>query len=701
MQGRLSPKPRNRPESDRPENLRPDLGPVNTGSGITYTCDPSVSSATCDYLNTTVASYYNDTFTNANADIYIEYGTTGLGESTYYFNFVRYSQYVTALGRNSQSAIQASALSALNTYDATPYGSDNVEVTAALGAALGFTGMTGITTDEGSCTLPASGCYNGIITVIDDPQDYGFSLYYDNLGGSEPSDAYDFYAVVEHETDELLGTASCIDTQGDPLADDCGSGVPSAVDLFRYSSAGNLVLDSSLSTTPGAYFSFNGGSTNGADGVAGTAKVYNTLDNGDDYADFVSSSPDCGTNEAIQDAEGCPGEDKGLTIFNDGEGEINILTAVGFSVPNTVAPAPGSMLPASSVTFSWSSTAGASGYQFWLGSTGRGSTNIYSSGEVMSSTFTSVTVNNLPLNGETIYARLYTLVDGAWLHRDFTYIAAAAATLTAPAQGATLPGPVTTFTWTAPASATAYQLWLGTTGVNSNNLCSTGVTHVNTITRTNMPTNGETIYARLFTDIDGTWTSVNYTFIAAQQSAPVSPAVGATLAGPVQTFTWTTATGANAAAYQFWLGSTGAGSNDVYSSGVIHTTSVTRTTLPVNGETLYARIYTDYNGTWVHQDYTLVAAAQATPTSPAPNSTLPGASVQFTWSAATGGATQYQLWLGSTGVGSNNLYSSGAITATTVTRNNLPTNGEKIYARLYTNFSGTWTHIDYTLTAAP
>jgi hypothetical protein len=63
-------------------------------------------------------------------------------------------------------------------------------------------------------------------------------------------------------------------------------------------------------------------------------------------------------------------------------------------------------------------------------------------------------------------------------------------------------------------------------------------------------------------------------------------------------------------------------------------------------------------------------------------------------------ATQYQFWLGSTGVGSNNLYSSGATNAMSVTRTNMPTNGETIYARLYTNYNGTWVHTDYTFTAA-
>ncbi len=317
--------------------VQPSLSPVNTGSGIVYTCDPSIASATCTYLNTTVAGHYNDTFTNANANIYITYGMTGLGQSQGYYNFVTYNQYVTALGNiANKSAIQTSAIAALAANDATPYGTSYVEVTAALGTALGFTGMTGTTNTLASCTLGTAGCYNEIITITNDP---GTPLYYDNLGGTEPAGAYDFYTTVEHETDEVLGTSSCVTTQTTPLSDGCdggapsGTGNPSAVDLFRYSSAANLVLDSSLSTTAGAYFSYDGGNTNGAVGVGGSPKVYNTLDNGDDYADYVASSPDCGTNQAVQDATGCPGEDAGITILNDGGSEIKILTAIGYQVP--------------------------------------------------------------------------------------------------------------------------------------------------------------------------------------------------------------------------------------------------------------------------------------------------------------------------------------------------------------------------------
>jgi PEP-CTERM motif len=76
-------------------------------------------------------------------------------------------------------------------------------------------------------------------------------------------------------------------------------------------------------------------------GIWGSPKFYNTLANGDDYADFVSSAPDCGTNQVVQDAAGCLGEDADLSILNDGRGEINILNAVGFDTVST--PEPGTM----------------------------------------------------------------------------------------------------------------------------------------------------------------------------------------------------------------------------------------------------------------------------------------------------------------------------------------------------------------------
>lgn len=313
-----------------------------------FTCDPSVSAATCTYLNTTIAGSYTSTFSNLSADIYITYGTTGLASSTTGTdNQVTYSQYAAALAAAaaaSGNTVQIDAVAALTAYDASVYGSSNVDITSALANALGITGdvqggNTGITGPGGiECSTPGTvGCYNGIITVTNDPST---PLYYDNLGGPEASDAFDFYNTVEHEVDEILGTTSCVTTETIPLTDGCpGNNVPSAADLFRYSGTGALVLDSSLSTTPGAYFSYNGGVTNGATTNVGV-KFYNTLDNGDDYGDFATNCPAGSESLSVQDAEGCSGIDAGLTILNDGGAEINMLNAVGYELYPSTSPVP-------------------------------------------------------------------------------------------------------------------------------------------------------------------------------------------------------------------------------------------------------------------------------------------------------------------------------------------------------------------------
>ena len=307
-------------------------------AALSYTCDPNIDTAhagTCAYLNATIAPLYNSTFTNANASIYVKYGVTGLGQSQYSFSFVTYSAYVAAVTANSQSSgnrVQASAVNALNSIDAGVYGSYMVAVNSALGKALQFQFNPGTTASGGSCSAPGTGsCYDGVIIITNDP---GAHLYFRT--GTEPANAYDFYGVVEHETDEVLGTASCVDTTQSPLSNGCAAplntSVLAPVDLFRYQSAGKLVL---IDGTPGAYFSYDGGQTNGANG-----KLYNTLANGDDYADFVSSKP-CQTQQSIQDAVGCPGFDANRDITNDGGAEINILNAIGYKLAGqTTTPPP-------------------------------------------------------------------------------------------------------------------------------------------------------------------------------------------------------------------------------------------------------------------------------------------------------------------------------------------------------------------------
>jgi hypothetical protein len=233
----------------------------------------------------------------------------------------------------------------------------------------------------------------------------------------------------------------------------------------------------------------------------------------------------------------------------------------------------------------------------------------------------------------------------------------AQSTLISPTPGGSFTGASATFNWTADLNATGYYLWIGSTGLGSNNLYNSAEKTGTNYTFNSMPTNGETVYVRLITNYNGTWAYNDYTYTAASKAALTSPTPGSTLTGASVNFNWTAA--ANATGYYLWIGSTGVGSNNVYDSAEKTGTSYTFNSMPTNGQTVYVRLITNYNGTWVHNDYTYTAASQAVLTSPTSGSPLTGASVNFNWTAAAN-ATGYYLWIGSTGVGSNNVYTAWA-----------------------------------------
>jgi hypothetical protein len=113
---------------------------------------------------------------------------------------------------------------------------------------------------------------------------------------------------------------------------------------------------------------------------------------------------------------------------------------------------------------------------------------------------------NLPTNGTTIYVRLWTVLNGTtFLYNDYTYteFSQFASAITSPAPGSTLTSASTTFTWNAgPAGTTGYGLNVGTSP-GAANLVNIGPLSGTSVT-VNLPTNGTTIYVRLWTESSGT-----------------------------------------------------------------------------------------------------------------------------------------------------------------------------------------------------
>jgi len=83
-------------------------------------------------------------------------------------------------------------------------------------------------------------------------------------------------------------------------------------------------------------------------------------------------------------------------------------------------PTPGGAFTSTSVTFDWTAATGATKYLLHVGSTGVGSSNLDSPGQI---TGTTVTFKGLPNNGETIYVRLYTYWGTAYATTDYIYTA--------------------------------------------------------------------------------------------------------------------------------------------------------------------------------------------------------------------------------------------------------------------------------------
>jgi hypothetical protein len=177
-------------------------------------------------------------------------------------------------------------------------------------------------------------------------------------------------------------------------------------------------------------------------------------------------------------------------------------------------PIPGSTLGSTSQAFTWNPGNSATHFELWVGSTGVGSSNLYNSGNV---TVTTETVNGLPDNASTVYVRLYSLINGTWQPVDYTYTSAGTVTpaqLTTPTPGSQFLSSSETFAWTPGNTATHFELWLGSTGVGSSNLYNSGNVTVTTENVTGLPTNAETIYARLLWLINGVWNSADYTYTA-------------------------------------------------------------------------------------------------------------------------------------------------------------------------------------------
>jgi hypothetical protein len=276
------------------------------------------------------------------------------------------------------------------------------------------------------------------------------------------------------------------------------------------------------------------------------------------------------------------------------------------------SPVPGSTLTSSTVTFVWNTGSGVERYWLDVGTT-LGGTQIYTDSQ---GTNLSMTVSGLPTNGSTVYVRLWSLIGGAWQINDYTYTAASGgagvkAAITSPVPGSTLTSSTVTFVWNTGSGVERYWLDVGTTPSGTQIYTDSQGTNLS-VTVSGIPTNGSTVYVRLWSLIGGAWQINDYTYTTASGGAGVnaaitSPVPGSTFTSSTVTFFWTTGSGVS----EYWLeiGTTFAG-YDLYTQSQGTNLSVTISGLPVNGSTLYVRMWSLIGSVWQVNDYVYIAATQ-------------------------------------------------------------------------------------------
>ena len=197
--------------------------------------------------------------------------------------------------------------------------------------------------------------------------------------------------------------------------------------------------------------------------------------------------------------------------------------------------------------------------------------------------------------------------------------------------------------------------------------------------------------------INGAWVYNSYTYTAYTAPVPLkaqmqTPTNGSTFTSASATFTWNAGFGVGQCA--LWIGST-PNTYDIYAKAEGTNLSDT-VTLPSDGRPLYVSLYSMINGAWVYNSYTYTTLdGKAQIIGPVGGSTLASGTVTLNWSGGSGN-NQYALWVGST-PGSYDLYASlESGLSRTLT---LPTDGRRIYVRLWSMINGAWKFNAYTYNA--
>jgi hypothetical protein len=394
-----------------------------------------------------------------------------------------------------------------------------------------------------------------------------------------------------------------------------------------------------------------------------------------------------------------------LSSYINGAWQQNnyLYTESGKAVPAVLqSPTPGlaTGLGISKVGFQWNTGTGVTLYQFCLSTIEPGACDLFS----YKGTALSATVPSLPANGATMYATLWSMINGAWQLNNYLFTERGPAVLQSPTAGlSTVLGATNVnFHWSYGGGITAYEFCLSTIAAGECDLFSYKGTAVS-VTVPSLPTDGVIVYASLYSAVNGAWQQKNYLYTESGTPIPAvlqspTPELISVLGTTNVGFQWTAGTGVTL--YQFCLSTIAAGECEVFSYKGTGLSAIVPS-LPANCVAVYATLSSMINGAWRQSNYLYtesgipVSAALQSPT-PGLSTVLGTTHVGFQWNAGKG-VTIYQLCLSTIAPGECDVFSyKGAALSATVP--SLPANDEKVYATLWSDIQGTWQQNNYLYT---
>jgi hypothetical protein len=286
----------------------------------------------------------------------------------------------------------------------------------------------------------------------------------------------------------------------------------------------------------------------------------------------------------------------GVWQYND----YSYLTT-GVTAARITSPANGATFASSTAIFTWSPVSSSVSYYLELSSS-PGSRDIFANYVTGGSSI----ITGIPVDGRTVYVRLWSLIGGAWSYNEYSYKAASSvvkAAITSPVNGTTFASSTATFTWGPVSGAVTYFLDLNSSP-GSRDIFANYVTGGST-TVSGIPTDGRAISVRLWSLIGGVWQYNEYAYRASSAGSALisSPVNGTTFTSSTVTFTWNTVAGAS----QYFLDlNSSPGSRDIFANYVTGG-STTVTGIPTDGRIIYVRLWTNIGGVWVYNAYTYTA----------------------------------------------------------------------------------------------